>query len=86
LYNVGTIWAHEIDIFRSWKFLNAESFRTIQRVHWRKLPYWIFAPVGFALFWGVVLIWYNPAISPLLPRAEVRSNNRKNGILKSFTR
>src|SRR5256885_4865101 len=64
-YNVGTIWAHEIDIFRSWKFVNAESFRSIQRVHRRKLPYWIFAPVGFALLGGIVLIWYHPANSPL---------------------
>jgi hypothetical protein len=59
-YNVGTIWAHEVDIFRSWKLASAESFHTIQDVHWRKLPYWIFTPVGAALAGGIVLLWYHP--------------------------
>ena len=64
-YNLGTIWAHEIDIFRSWRLVSPESFHTIQCVHWRKLRYWIFAPVGFALLGGILLIWYHPANSPL---------------------
>ena len=38
-YNLGTIWAHEIDIFRSWRLVGVESFHTMQSVHWRKLPY-----------------------------------------------
>src|SRR5947209_195785 len=38
----------EIDIFRSWKLVSAKDFRTIQSVHWRKLPYWIFTPLRFA--------------------------------------
>ena len=63
-YNVGTIWAHEIDIFRSWKLVDAESFHTVQRAHWYKLPYWIFVPIGFALIGGVLLIWYHPANTP----------------------
>ena len=25
-YNVGTIWAHEIDIFRSWKLIGPAEF------------------------------------------------------------
>jgi hypothetical protein len=32
-YNVGTIWAHEIDIFRSWKLVNESDFHSIQSVH-----------------------------------------------------
>jgi hypothetical protein len=32
-YNVGTIWAHEIDIFRSWKLLDPKGFHEVQRVH-----------------------------------------------------
>jgi hypothetical protein len=44
---------------------NSQNFHEIQRVHWRKLPYWIFAPVGLALFSGSLLIWYHPANSPL---------------------
>jgi hypothetical protein len=63
-YNVGIIWAHEIDIFRTWKYVNPEDFRTIQEVHWRKLPYWIFAPVGLAFAGSIVLIWYHPPGSP----------------------
>jgi hypothetical protein len=48
-YNVGTIWAHEVDIFRSWKLVDPDSFSLVQGAHWRKLPYWVFLPVGLAL-------------------------------------
>jgi hypothetical protein len=64
-YNVGTIWAHEIDIFRSWKLLDPKSFHEVQRVHWRKLPYWILTPVGLSLFGSIALFWYRPDNSPL---------------------
>jgi glycerol uptake facilitator-like aquaporin len=64
-YNVGTIWAHEIDIFPSWKLVNADNFRVVHTFHWRTLPYWIFAPVGVALFGGIALVWVHPADSPL---------------------
>lgn len=63
-YNAGTIWAHEVDIFRSWKLLDPKSFHEVQRVHWSKLPYWIFAPVVLALLGSIALIWYHPADSP----------------------
>ena len=62
-YNVGTIWAMEIDIFRSWKLIGAD-FHKIQEAHWRKLPYWIFTPVGLALIGSVTVIWYHPVNSP----------------------
>jgi hypothetical protein len=71
-YNVGTVWAHEVDIFRSWKLIDPKNFHEIQRVHWRKLPYWIFAPVGLALLSGSLLIWYHPANSPLTARSCAR--------------
>lgn len=64
-YNAGTIWAHEIDIFRSWKLVGAERFHEIQRAHWHKLPYWVLTPVGVAFCGSVALIWYHPAGSPL---------------------
>src|SRR5215813_5104314 len=64
-YNVGTIWAHEVDIFRTWKLINPEDFPKVQTAHWRKLPYWIFTPVGLALCGGVVLVWYHPSSSPV---------------------
>jgi hypothetical protein len=64
-YNVGTIWAHEIDIFRSWKFVDATRFQEMHYLHWRKLPYWIFTPVGIAFLGGIVLVWYHPANSPM---------------------
>ncbi len=62
-YLVGTIWAHEVDIFRSWKLIDSD-FHTVQRVHWSKLPYWIFTPLGLALIGAIGLIWYHPAGSP----------------------
>ena len=62
-YNVGTIWAMEVDIFRSWTLVGSD-FRTVQTVHWRKLPYWIFMPVSLALLGSVALFWYHPAGSP----------------------
>lgn len=63
-YNVGTIWAHEVDIFRSWKFVGQDDFHHLQAAHWRKLPYWVFLPVGLALAGSVSLIWFHPANSP----------------------
>lgn len=59
------IWAHEIDIFRTWKFLDPKTFRAVQTTHWRKLPYWVFAPVGLSLVGSIALIWYHPAGSPM---------------------
>ena len=59
-YNVGTIWAHEVDIFRSWKLLDPKTFTAVQGVHWKKLPYWIFIPVGLALIGSIGLLWYHP--------------------------
>lgn len=63
-YNVGTIWAHEVDIFRTWALLDPATFRTVQAVHWKKLPYWVFAPVGLSLIGAVLLLWDHPAGSP----------------------
>jgi len=62
-YNVGTIWAMEVDIFRSWKLVGSD-FHKVQEVHWKKLPYWIFAPVGLAFIGSSVLLWYHPVGSP----------------------
>ena len=64
-YNVGTIWAMEVDIFRSWRYVGVREFHTVQAVHWRKLPYWIFLPIGVALVGSVALVFYHPASSPL---------------------
>jgi hypothetical protein len=64
-YNVGTIWAHEIDIFRTWKYLDPKTFKIVQGVHWHKLPYWVFVPVGFALVGSIALFWYHPANIPV---------------------
>ncbi len=63
-YNTGTIWAHEVDIFRSWRLAPKDRFHEFQRVHWRKLPYWVFVPVGLAFCGAVGLIWYRPEKSP----------------------
>jgi hypothetical protein len=63
-YNTGTIWAMEVDIFRSWRLMDRTSFEEVRKSHWKKLPYWIFTPVGIAFGGSVVLIWYHPAGSP----------------------
>jgi hypothetical protein len=63
-YLVGTIWAHEVDIFRSWRLVAAKDFHAVQRTHWRKLPYWIFAPLALALVGSIALIWLQPPASP----------------------
>lgn len=59
-YNTGTIWAHEIDIFRTWKLVDPHAFHRIQQVHWRKIPYWVFVPVGLSFAGSVALFWYHP--------------------------
>lgn len=63
-YNTGTVWAHEVDIFRSWRRAGPDQFHDIQSAHWRRLPYWVFAPVGLALCGAIGLVWYHPAHSP----------------------
>lgn len=63
-YNVGTIWAHEVDIFRTWRLVPAAAFQRVQAVHWHKLPFWVFLPVGATLIGSVVLIWHHPNAVP----------------------
>jgi hypothetical protein len=64
-YNVGTIWAHEVDIFRSWTLLDASTFHRVQAGHWHKLPYWVLLPAALALVGSIALIWFHPPGSPL---------------------
>ena len=63
-YNVGTIWSHEIDIFRSWKLVGPGEFHRIQEVHWHKLPYWALTPFGLALLGSFALVAYHPPMAP----------------------
>ena len=63
-YLVGAIWAHEVDIFRNWQVLDSDNFHRVQTVHWRKLPYWVFLPLGLALVGSIILVWYHPINSP----------------------
>src|SRR5215472_17997208 len=63
-YSVGTIWAHEVDIFRSWRLLDPATFHQVQAVHWRKLPYWVFAPLALMFAGCIALLWLHPAGSP----------------------
>jgi hypothetical protein len=32
----------------------------VQDVHWKKLPFWIFAPLGLALAGSIILFFYHP--------------------------
>ncbi len=63
-YLAGAIWAIEIDIFRSWRLVDAKDFSTVQSVHWRKLRYWVFTPLALALAGSIALIWLHPEIAP----------------------
>ncbi len=63
-YNVGTIWAMEVDIFRSWKLVGAD-FRIVQEVHWKKTTVLEFStPVTLAFIGSIILFWYHPSGSP----------------------
>ncbi len=64
-YNVGTIWAHEVDIFRSWQLLGGKDFHLVQLTHWKKLPYWIFIPVIVSFGGSIALFWYHPDPIPV---------------------
>ncbi len=64
-YNVGTVWANEVDTFRSWKLIGKADFLRVQEAHWKKLPYWVLFPWGLELAGSTVLIWYHPVGSPL---------------------
>src|ERR1035441_3024017 len=66
-YNVGAIWAHEVDIFRSWKLIGPDSFNRVQTVLWRKLPYWVFMPVGLGFLGSIALIC---TVQPIRPRGR----------------
>jgi len=55
----------EVDIFRSWKLADPKTFHTIQTVHWKKLPYWIFIPVGISFIGSIMLFWVHPVIIPV---------------------
>jgi hypothetical protein len=63
-YNVGTIWAHEVDIFRTWRLIGRAEFHRVQAVHWKKLPYWVLLPVALALAGSIALLWFHPAGMP----------------------
>ena len=63
-YNVGTIWASEVDIFRSWKLINLNDFPRVQKVHWNKLFYWVLIPWILEITGSTILIWYHPIGSP----------------------
>jgi len=64
-YNVGTIWAIEVDIFRTWRLVDAKSFHTVQSTHWKKLTYWVFIPVGLSFIGSIILFWYHPLKIPI---------------------
>ncbi len=64
-YNIGTIWAMEVDIFRSWRHLDPKTFKLVQTIHWKKLPYWIFFPVILAFVGSIFLFWHHPDNIPI---------------------
>lgn len=59
-YNFGTIWAHEVDIFRSWRLVG-EHLQKVQTVHWRKVPYWVLGPVVVGFILSVAMLWLHPS-------------------------
>ncbi len=63
-YLVGAIWAHEVDIFRTWRLIDAKDFPVVQTVHWHKLRYWVLTPLAVAFAGAVALLWYHPNRAP----------------------
>jgi hypothetical protein len=59
----GFVWAHQIEIFRAWRFLDEKSFRAVHDAHWRTLPVWV-VPIVLSAAGSVALIGYHPAGSP----------------------
>lgn len=64
-YNIGIIWTMELDVFRSWRTLDENSFYSARGTHWKWLPYFVFIPVGLALIGSIGLLWFHPNNSPL---------------------
>jgi hypothetical protein len=54
-----------VDIFRSWRLVPPDAFHKIQSVHWGKVPYCVFLPVGLAFVGSISLRWYHPTNSPV---------------------
>jgi hypothetical protein len=82
-YNVGTIWAHQLDIFPSWRLAGAQ-FHEMQAKHWKKLPFWVLGPVAVALAASVALFWYHPAGSPIWAIAGTFGCQAASAILTAF--
>ena len=59
----GFVWAHQVEIFRSWRLMDAKSFRAVHAAHWQMLPIWV-VPIGFGLAGSIALTWYHPAATP----------------------
>lgn len=79
-YNAGTIWAHEVDIFRSWKLVPRDAFPQLQSVHWSKLPYWVFLPVGLSFAGSIALLWYRPTGSAAWPWSALACQAASHGL------
>jgi hypothetical protein len=59
----GFVWAHQVEVFRSWRLIDAKSFRAVHDAHWRALAVWV-VPIGLGLAGSIALIWYHPAGTP----------------------
>jgi hypothetical protein len=59
----GFVWAHQVEIFRSWRLIDAKSFRAVHDAHWQTLPIWVVA-IGLSLAGSIALIWCHPAGTP----------------------
>ena len=50
----GFVWAHQVEIFRSWRLIDAKSFRAVHAAHWQTLPIWVVA-IGLSLAGSIAL-------------------------------
>jgi hypothetical protein len=64
-YGIGTIWVIELDVFRTWKMLDKPTFDRVRSAHWKKLPYFVFIPVGILFIGSIVLLFVHPDNSPV---------------------
>jgi hypothetical protein len=64
-YGAGLIWSVQLIVFRSWQLLgNADELHKVQADYWRKLPWFVFAPVGILFILTIVLLRQPPPFTP----------------------
>ncbi len=66
LYGIGLIWSVQLVIFPSWRMLSdANQLYYIRRDYWKKLPFFVFIPIGILFLLTIVLLLDHPLSTPI---------------------